>query len=88
MSLAYASELLTKARTAGYAVGAFNMYNLETLQAIISAAEELRAPVLVQVNAGTAEFMGQQTVANLVRTTCGCCYCACGAAPRPWQELR
>ncbi len=67
MSLAYASELLTKARTAGYAVGAFNMYNLETLQAIISAAEELRAPVLVQVNAGTAEFMGQQTVANLVR---------------------
>ena len=67
MSLAYASELLTKARTAGYAVGAFNMYNLETLQAIISAAEELRAPVLVQVNAGTAEFMGQQTVANLAR---------------------
>jgi ketose-bisphosphate aldolase len=67
MSLAYASELLPKARAAGYAVGAFNMYNLETLQAIISAAEELRAPVLVQVNAGTAEFMGQQTVANLVR---------------------
>lgn len=47
--LVASKELLVKARKEGYAIGAFNAGNYATFDAIITAAEELNAPVLVQV---------------------------------------
>ena len=42
-------DLLIRAQDGGYAVGAFNIYNLEGARAVIEAAEELRSPVIVQM---------------------------------------
>ena len=48
MSLVTTQELMVEATKKGYGVGAFNAVNLETAQAIVSAAEELRAPLILQ----------------------------------------
>jgi tagatose 1,6-diphosphate aldolase GatY/KbaY len=45
--------MLKDARGGGYAVGAFNAENMEMVQAIIAAAEEARAPVMIQTTPGT-----------------------------------
>jgi fructose/tagatose bisphosphate aldolase len=45
------SGLLESARQGGYAVGAFNVYNLEGVAAVVGAAEELRSPAILQVRA-------------------------------------
>ncbi|GIX47559.1 MAG: tagatose-bisphosphate aldolase [Candidatus Tectimicrobiota bacterium] len=48
--LASLQVLLAAARAGGYAVGAFNVYNLEGVRAVIGAAEALRSPVILQVH--------------------------------------
>jgi fructose-bisphosphate aldolase, class II len=60
-------EILTKAREGGYAVGAFNTVNLETTRAIIEAAQEMRAPVIVQFTERTMEYAGGRMIYNLVK---------------------
>ncbi|MGI6037550.1 MAG: class II fructose-1,6-bisphosphate aldolase [Limnochordia bacterium] len=58
MALVPASTLLQKARAGRYAVGAFNINNMEILQAIIAAAEAERAPVIVQASQGGIKYAG------------------------------
>ncbi|MCK5062750.1 MAG: class II fructose-bisphosphate aldolase, partial [Candidatus Aenigmarchaeota archaeon] len=53
MSLVTTKKMLSKADKESYAVGAFNFTNMETLQAIIAAASELKSPVIVQTSEGT-----------------------------------
>ena len=48
MALVTTKELLLDAQKNGYAVGAFNVENMEMVQAVIAAAEELRSPVIMQ----------------------------------------
>jgi fructose-bisphosphate aldolase class II len=60
-------EILEKARAGGYAVGAFNTFNLETTQAIIQAAREMRSPVVVQVTEKTMEYAGGRAIFNLIK---------------------
>jgi tagatose 1,6-diphosphate aldolase GatY/KbaY len=48
--------MLEKAREGGWAVGAFNAENMEMIQAIIAAAETLRAPVIIQTTPGTLDY--------------------------------
>ena len=48
MSLVTTKDLMLDAQKNHYAIGAFNAENMEMVQAIIAAAEELRAPVIVQ----------------------------------------
>lgn len=60
-------EILTKAKEGGYAVGAFNTVNLETTRAIISAAKEMRSPVIVQVTEKTMEYGGGRGMFHLVK---------------------
>ena len=48
MPLVTSKEMLSKAQKEGYAVGAFNAENMEMVKAIIEAAEELKAPVMIQ----------------------------------------
>ncbi len=50
--LAPLGELIAEARGQGYALGGFNTYNLEITAAIVGAAEEVRAPVIVQTGSG------------------------------------
>ena len=55
---ARARELMHRSRQEGFAVGAFNIDNQETLQAISQAAQKLQAPVMVEGSAGEVKTMG------------------------------
>ena len=46
------NEMFKKALAGGYAIGAYNVNNMEILQAIAEAAEETRSPIILQVSAG------------------------------------
>jgi fructose-bisphosphate aldolase, class II len=68
MSLVSAREILQKARREGYAVGQFNINNLEWTKAILETAQELRSPVILGCSAGAGKYMGGfKTVASMVR---------------------
>lgn len=55
-------EMLEKAKSGGYAIGAFNLNNLEFTQAILQAAQEERSPLICGVSEGAAKYMGGYTV--------------------------
>ena len=68
-----AKEMLTKAREGHYAVGQFNINNLEWTKAILLTAEELRSPVILGVSEGAAKYMcGFKTVADMVKAMVEC----------------
>ncbi len=56
MPLVTSKEMLTKAQEGGYAIGAFNAENMEMIQAIVEAAEELNAPVMIQTTPSTVKY--------------------------------
>ena len=56
MPLVTSKEMLLKAQKGGYAVGAFNAENMEMVKAIIQAAEELKAPVMIQTTPSTVKY--------------------------------
>jgi len=58
MQLVSMKEMLGKALAEGYAVGQFNLNNLEFTQAILQAAEEERSPLICGVSEGAARYMG------------------------------
>ena len=58
---------LTAARQEGWAVGGFNVYNLESARAVIAAATNLRAPVMVQTSEGAVKHAGFGNIASIVR---------------------
>ena len=65
--LVTAKEMLAKARDGKYAVGHFNINNLEWTKAILQAAEELRSPVILGVSEGAGKYMGgYKTVVGMV----------------------
>lgn len=59
-------ELLQKALKGKYAVGAYNVNNMELLQAIVEAGQELRAPLILQVSAGARKYANQTYLIKLV----------------------
>jgi fructose-1,6-bisphosphate aldolase class II len=58
MPLVSGIDMLTHAHENNYAVGAFNYANMENLQAIIEAAEELNSPVIIQVTEKSIKYAG------------------------------
>ncbi|MDO5300916.1 MAG: class II fructose-1,6-bisphosphate aldolase [Tissierellia bacterium] len=58
-------EILAHADEHGYAVGAFNINNMEIIQAIAKAAEDLQAPVILQASQGAIKYAGIDYVAAL-----------------------
>ena len=56
MPLVHTRDMLLAARRSGYAVGAFNVENMEMAQAVVAAAQELLAPVIVQTTPGTLRY--------------------------------
>jgi ketose-bisphosphate aldolase len=62
-------EILKKAKKGGYAVGAFNVVNLETVQAILQAASEMRSPVIIQVTEKTMDYAGGRNIFHIIKNT-------------------
>ena len=65
--LVSAKEMLTKARAGHYAVGQFNINNLEWTKAILLTAEEMKSPVILGVSEGAGKYMcGYDTIVGMV----------------------
>ncbi len=65
--LVSAKEMLTKAKAGKYAVGQFNINNLEWTKSILLTAEELKSPVILGVSEGAGKYMcGYKTVVGMV----------------------
>ena len=65
--LVSAKEMLQKAKAGHYAVGQFNINDLEWTKAVLTAAEELRSPVILGVSEGAGKYMaGYRTVVGMV----------------------
>ncbi len=66
MPLVTSEKMLLDAQKGGYAVGAFNVENMEMVKAVIAAAEELRAPVMLQTTPSTIKYGTLETYAAIV----------------------
>lgn len=60
-------EILTNAMNGGYAVGAFNTFNLEMTQGIVRAARDLNKPCIIQATPSTFRYAGCQAIGRVVR---------------------
>ena len=67
MALVTTKEMFKKAYEGGYAIGAFNINNMEIVQAITEAAGELRSPVVLQVSAGARKYAKQEYLLALAQ---------------------
>ena len=73
MALVSAKEMLEKAREGKYAVGQFNINNLEWTKSILQTAQELNSPVILGVSEGAGKYMtGFKTVADMVKAMLEC----------------
>ena len=66
MALVNTKEMFKKAYEGGYAVGAFNVNNMEIIQGITEAAGELKAPVILQVSKGARSYANHTYLVKLV----------------------
>ena len=66
MPLVNTKEMFKKAYEGGYAVGAFNVNNMEIVQGITEACQELNAPVILQVSAGARKYANHTYLVKLV----------------------
>ena len=67
MALVTTKEMFKKAYEGGYAIGAFNINNMEIIQAITEAAEELRSLVILQVSAGARKYAKHEYLVALAQ---------------------
>lgn len=66
MTLVHMRELLQKAdRDGGYAVPALNFVNMEVLEGIVAAAEEMKSPVILQASEGALKYAGVKVLAGM-----------------------
>lgn len=63
-------KMLKKAYIENYAVGAFNVNNMEIIQGIVSAAQELNSPVILQASSGARKYAGATYMRKLVEAAC------------------
>lgn len=66
MNLVPMADILNKANEEGYAVGGFNINNMEFLQGIIWAAEEMKSPLILQTSEGALRYIGMDYVIGMV----------------------
>ena len=66
MSLVSMRELLDHAAENGYGIPAFNVNNLEQVQAVMAAADETGAPVILQASAGARKYAGEAFIKHLI----------------------
>jgi fructose-bisphosphate aldolase, class II len=70
MPLVALRQLLDEAAGGGYGVGAFNVNNMEQLQAIMAAARETESPVIVQASRGARSYTNDRFLIALMRAAC------------------
>ncbi|OHA48139.1 MAG: hypothetical protein A2806_00680 [Candidatus Terrybacteria bacterium RIFCSPHIGHO2_01_FULL_48_17] len=63
----HVKELFAKAHHEKFAIGAFNVANIETMRAIVEAAAELASPVLIESSPGETKWMGARNVISVAR---------------------
>ncbi len=66
MPLVTSEQMLSEAKKGGYAVGAFNVENMEMVKAVIAAAEELSAPVMLQTTPSTIKYGSLETYVAII----------------------
>jgi fructose-bisphosphate aldolase class II len=76
MPLVSMRQLLDHAAEHGYGIPAFNVNNLEQVQAVMTAAQEVGAPVILQASAGARKYAGENFVKHLIQ-----------AALETWPEI-
>lgn len=69
-------EILNQAQNAGYAVGAFNVSNMEQVQAVVAAAENEKAAVIIQASESALKYAGLEMLSSIV-------ICAAQKSPVP-----
>ena len=69
MSLVNTKKMFERAYKENYAIGAFNVCNMETVQGISKACKELNSPVIFQVSPGAGKYAGHKFLERLVRTS-------------------
>ncbi len=67
MPLVTTTEMFKKAYEGGYAIGAFNVNNMEIVQAITEAADELKSPIILQCSAGARKYAKHAYLVHLVQ---------------------
>ena len=67
MALVSMRELLDHAAEHQYGIPAFNVNNLEQVQAVMSAADEVGAPVILQASAGARKYAGESFIKHLIQ---------------------
>ena len=72
MGLVTSKEMFKKAYEGGYAIGAFNVNNMEIVQGIMEAAVENNAPVILQVSAGARKYANPVYLKKLVESAIEC----------------
>jgi fructose-bisphosphate aldolase class II len=66
MSIVTSAEMFRKAYSGGYAIGAFNVNNMEIIQGITEAAKDLNSPLILQVSAGARKYANHTYLMKLV----------------------
>ena len=66
MALVTMRQLLDEAASGGYGVGAFNVNNLEQVQAIMEAARETESPVIIQASRGARKYANDRFLYHLM----------------------
>ncbi len=68
MSTVTAKEILLEATAGGYAVGAFNITNLIQMEAVVEAAVDKKAPLIIQTSVTPSKFLGRHVLVAVYRT--------------------
>ncbi len=68
MYLISSQEMLKKAQSEGYAVPAFNIHNLETIQVVIDTAKEMQSPLILAATPGTYQYAGTDYLITICKT--------------------
>ncbi len=66
LGLVNTDKMLQRALHDGYAIGAFNIYNMETMRAIITAARETHSPVILAVSESALDYMGANMLISMI----------------------
>ena len=67
MGIVSTKEMFEKAYNGGYAIGAFNVNNMEIIQGITEGAREVNSPVILQVSAGARKYAKHNYLVHLVQ---------------------
>ena len=70
MALVTTKEMFKKSMDEGFAIGAFNINNMEIIQAIVNAANDLNSPVILQCSEGAIRYAGINYLKAIVDTAC------------------